>query len=177
VIIIDDYHIDSIHDTDAESLSKLMISNHDRFYRYFPKTLEQNLSTKASNDFIQQKSAQFDAKEEFLFVLKKAISVVGLIYIKELDWNKKQGEFAYCIGKEYSGKGLITKAVQYLSKYAFSDLGLEVLQIMVHRDNTPSVMVAKNARFTWQKTLVKSYAPPNEEALDMELYELYKHKE
>ncbi len=174
-VIDGNYIIDVIHSADSKSLSELMISNHERFYRYFPKTLEQNLSEKASKAFIKKKGIQFNSKTEFLFVLKEASSVIGLIYIKELDWNKKQGEFAYCIGGEFSEKGLISKAVKLLSRHAFDTLGLEVLQIMVHKDNIPSVRVAKNAGFEWQKTMNKSYAPPNEEALDMELYELYKN--
>ncbi len=174
MFIVGDYNIDSIHDTDAESLSKLMTANFERFHRYFPKTLEQNLSSKNSKLFIQNKTEQFNSKTEFLFVLKEMTKVIGLIYIKELDWTKKQGEFAYCIGKEYSGKGLMSETVKRLSAYAFNELGLEILQIMVHKDNIPSVMVAKNGGFRWQRTVLKSYAPPNEEALDMELYELYK---
>ncbi len=168
------FSVNRISLSDARGLSDLMRSNHERFYRYFPKTLEQNLSLEASKVFIELKIAEFDAKNEFLFILKKGDKVIGLIYIKELDWNKKQGEFAYCIGNEFGGKGLISKAVKLLSAFAFNTLGLEVLQIMVHKDNIPSVRVAKNAGFEWQKTINKSYAPPNEDPLDMELYELYK---
>jgi len=170
----DNYTIDSVHNTDAISLSELMISNEERFHLYFPKTLEQNLSAKASNAFIQQKTRHFDSKEEFLFTIKETTEVVGLVYIKELDWNKKQGEFAYCIGKGHEGKGLMTKAVKFLSEYAFNRLGLEVLQIIVHQDNLPSVNVAKNGDFTWQRTLPNEYTPPNGRPLNMELYELYK---
>ena len=28
--------------------------------------------------------------------------LAGLIYIKELDWTIKQGEFAYCLGSNFS---------------------------------------------------------------------------
>ena len=178
MFVIDDrYIIDTIHKVDAGNLSKLMSSNYERFYRYFPKTLEQNLSEKASKIFIEQKISEFDARSEFLFTLRDKENVIGLIYIKELDWSKKQGEFAYCIGARYTGKGLISKSITLLSTYAFNNLGLEVLQIMVHKDNVPSVGVAKNGGFIWQKTISKSYSPPNEEPLDMELYELYKNKD
>ena len=92
----------------------------------------------------------------------------------ELDWNKKQGEFAYSISYTFKGKSLITKTVNALSKYAFENLGLETLQIIVHKENIPSVKVAENNNFIWKKTLKKEFTPPNEQPLDMELYELYK---
>jgi len=171
----DNYTIDSIHNTDALSLSELMVSNANRFQRYFPGTLAQNLTVETSTAFIAKKIIEFDSKKEFLFTIKVAIKVVGLVYIKELDWDKKQGELAYCIGEDHGGKGLITKAVKYLSQYAFNSLGLEILQIIVHQENLPSVNIAKNGDFTWQRTLLNEYTPPNEGPLDMELYELYKN--
>ncbi len=169
------YTVDSIHNTDALSLSALMVSNADRFQRYFPGTLAQNLTLETSTEFIAKKTIEFDSKNEFLFTINQETKVIGLVYIKELDWNKKQGEFAYCIGEGHGGKGVITHAVKYLSEYAFNSLGLEVLQIIVHKDNMPSVNVAKKGDFTWQRTLPNEYTPPNEAPLDMELYELYKN--
>ncbi len=100
--------------------------------------------------------------------------VVGLVYIKELDWDKKQGEFAYCLAGEYESKGLMSIAVKELSAHAFDNLRLEILQIIVHKSNIGSIRVAEKCNFIWQKTLLKGYTPPNEAPLDMELYELYK---
>jgi ribosomal-protein-alanine N-acetyltransferase len=100
--------------------------------------------------------------------------LAGLIYIKELDWDKKQGEFAYCIGYTFEGQSLISKAVNALSTYAFNDLGLETLQIISNKDNLGSVKVAVNNNFEWQKTLINEFTPAGEQPLDMELYELYK---
>ena len=71
------------------------------------------------------------------------MKLAGLIYIKELDWDKKQGEFAYCIGYEYGNKGLISQSIKALSKLAFKNLGIETLQIIAHKTNVASVKVAE----------------------------------
>ena len=81
---------------------------------------------------------------------------------------------AYCIGYNFEGYGLISKSIKALSKHAFEELGLENLQIIVHKSNVSSVKVAEKNNFRWIKTLEKAYAPPNEVDLDMELYELHK---
>ena len=60
-----------------------------------------------------------------------------------------------------------------MSNYAFKDLQLKALQIIVHESNKASTKVAKKCGFTWQKILEKEHTPPNEAPLDMELYELY----
>jgi ribosomal-protein-alanine N-acetyltransferase len=174
IAFFDNYNISVIRKQDALGIHELMCNNKDRFKRYFPKTLEENITLKKAKDFSINKEKAFENKNEFLFVLKNVNEVIGLIYIKELDWIKKQGEFAYCIGSGYESKGLIRKAVNELSQYAFQNFGLEIFQIIVHKDNIASVKVAENCNFIWQRTLPKEYTPPKESPLDMELYELYK---
>lgn len=170
------FEINPIQLKDTWKICDFMVANADRFKRYFPKTLEQNLNPTLSQLFVETKVKQFKAKDEFLFTLKHSETreFAGLIYIKELNWDKKQGEFAYCIGYTFKGQNLISKAVESLSKYAFTNLGLETLQIIVHKDNLPSVNVALNTNFKWQKTLLNEFTPTGEQPLDMELYELYR---
>ena len=64
----------------------------------------------------------------------------------------------------------MSKAIDKLSTYAFETLGLERLQIIAHKDNIPSVKVALNNNFEWQKTLKNEFTPTGEQPLDMELY-------
>lgn len=170
------YEINPIHTGDAWKICDLVVANKDRIKRYFPETLKQNLNPTLSQYFVESKVKAFENREQFLFTLKHSEKrkLAGLIYIKELDWDKKQGEFAYCIGYTFEGQGLTSKAVNALSKYAFSDLGLETLQIISNKDNLGSVKVATNNNFEWQKTLLNEFTPPGEQPLDMELYELYK---
>jgi len=123
---------------------------------------------------VDEKVRQFINKEEFLFVLKERENrtVIGLTYIKKLDWKAKQAELAYCIGYQYEGKGWMTEAVQALSRYAFDKLGLKTLQIIVHESNLGSIKVAEKCGYIWKRTLKKEHTPPKEAPLDMELYAL-----
>ncbi len=159
---------------DAASLSSLMVANTERFRRFFPKTLAQNMTVNDSRDFILKKKKEIKANEEYTWAIgvTNRNFVAGLIILKELDWIKKQGELAYCIGLEYEGQGWVTKTVTEISNYAFNTLGLKILQIIVHKDNKGSVKVARKCGYIWQRALEKEFAPPNEQHLDMELYEL-----
>tara|TARA_R110000868_G_scaffold240846_4_gene495424 strand:+ start:3184 stop:3726 length:543 start_codon:yes stop_codon:yes gene_type:complete len=170
------YHITPIQPKDGWNICNFAVANEDRLKRYFPKTLEQNLTPDLSNIFVSKKVKQFEVKEEFLFTLreKKSDKLVGLFYIKEVDWTKKQGEFAYAIDYNIEGKGLTTEAIKRLSEYTFESLGLETLQIIVHKSNIGSLKVAENNNFTWIKTLNSEFTPRGEAPLNMELYELYK---
>ncbi|QXP60741.1 GNAT family N-acetyltransferase [Olleya sp. HaHaR_3_96] len=175
ILQFDDFDITPINTNDAWALCDLMITNSDRFKRFFPGTLKDNLNPTLSQLFVEKKIKQFQKKEEFLFVLKTAQTskLIGLIYIKAIDWSIKQGEFAYCIDYNYKGQGTISKAITALSNYAFTSLDLKILQIIAHKDNLPSVNVAINNGFQWIKTLQNECTPTDGNPLDMELYELH----
>lgn len=171
------FEINAIHNGDAWKICDFCITNADRFKRYFPKTLAQNLNPNLSQIFVETKVKQFEIKDEFLFTLKhsETLQLAGLIYIKELDWEKKQGEFAYGIDYNFEGKGLITQSIKALSEYAFNELNLQILQIISHKTNTSSIKIAEKNNFKWVKTLKEEFTPTNETPLDMELYELNKN--
>lgn len=174
MITANSFYIDFLKPEEAKSLSKMMLSNQDNFKRYFPITLAKNKSLEDSLNFIEEKNIQNQDKTEFTFGIKDKLTseIAGLIIIKEINWETKQGEFAYCISAEFENKGLMSKAIALTSKYGFEVLGFEKFQIIAHKTNIGSCKVAENCKFKWIKTLLNEYTPPNENPLDMELYEL-----
>lgn len=170
------FTINPINTKDAWAICNFVVANEDRLRRYFPKTLAQNLNPDLSKFFVEKTVNQFNKKEAFLFTLKPKDSnkIIGLIFLKAIDSYKKQGELAYCIHYENEGQGITTQAINFLSEYAFNEMELETLQIIVYKDNLASRKVAEKCNFTWIKTLIKEHTPPGEAPLDMELYELYK---
>ena len=171
----EDFYIDAIHEKYAWLICDFCAINAERLQRFFPKTLEQNLTPDLSKYFVERKLKEFQSKEEFLFVLKEKEnhSIIGLIYLKELDWDKKQGELAYAVGYQAEGKGYMTETVKAISNWALKELQLKTLQIITHKSNIGSVRVAEKCGFTWQKVLPAEHTPPGENPLDMELYERY----
>ncbi len=170
-------NIFKIDKNDAWSICDFVTANEDRLLDFFPGTREQNLTPDLSKRFVKLKEKEFDVKEEFLFTLRpeKLNKVIGLIYIKELDWNKKQGEFAYAIDYNFEGKGITSQIIKKLSELAFEVFDLETLQIIVHKTNIASIRVAEKCNFVWVKTLKKIFTPRGRDPMDMELYERYKN--
>ncbi len=175
MISIGDFNIAPIQLKDTWNICNFAVANEDRLGPYLPKTLAQNLTPTLSKRFAEKKVKQFSLNEEFLFTIKpnESHEVAGLVYIKELDWGKKQGEFAYAIGYSFEGKGLMTQVVEALSKHAFDKLELQTLQIISHKSNIGSIKVAENCGFSWIKTLPNEFTPTNQSPVDMELYELH----
>jgi len=172
------YFLRPLISTDALVLHAFIIENQERLKRYFPVTLSSNSTLEKTKEYISAKSEEIVEKVNFTFAIKENIShqIAGLIILKKIDWVKKQGEYAYCIGSQYEGKGITSFAVKEMTKFAFAELGLQTLQIIAHKSNLGSVKVALNNGFTWQRTLKNEFTPKDELPLDMELYELYNEK-
>lgn len=178
IAVFDTYHIDKIEAYDAHKIHRLFSSNYEHFETYFPNTLVQNLTLDLSVAFANKKIEQFKNQEEFLFTIKKTITgnVVGLVYIKNVDWSIKQGEFAYCVDHQYQRKNIATNAIKALYNYAFSTLHLNTLIAIIHKSNTPSIKSVENNNFSWTSTLKNEFTPPNHPPLDMELYTLHNER-
>lgn len=174
IISLEDLYIEPIHEKHAWRLCDFCTINSDRLKRFFPTTLKQNLTPDLSKYFVAVKVKEFAGKEEFLFVLKEKENhtLFGLIYVKEVDWDKKQGELAYAIGYQVEGKGYMSETVKAVSKWAFEELQLKTLQIISHKSNIGSIRVAEKCGYIWKNVLIEEHTPPNEAPLDMELYEL-----
>jgi len=59
-----------------------------------------------------------------------------------------------------------------MTKFAFENLGLKVIQIISHKTNLKSIQVALNNGFVWQRTLKNEFTPTAEAPIDMEVYVL-----
>lgn len=172
--ISDTLFIEPLKIDDAINLNKLLVSNTERFKRYLPKTLSENRTLESTKFYIVKRHEAMKSKFEYTFTVKDKASknLAGLVILKAIDWKNKKGEFAYCIGKNFEGKGYMSEAIKATSLFAFQKLNLKKLQIISHKNNSASIKVAKNNNFIWQKTLKNEFTPEGQQPLDMELYEL-----
>ncbi len=177
-MVSSNYIINLLNITDAKQLHQFIIDNSERLKRYFPVTLSSNNTLEKSIEYITIKNKEIVDRTNFTYAIrdKNNQQIAGLIILKKIDWDKKQGEFAYCIGSQFERQGLTSFAVKEMTKFAFDELGLKTLQIMAHKTNFGSIKVAENNGFVWQRTSVNEFTPVNEAPLEMELYELYNEK-
>jgi len=174
IYISETFFIDLIHYDDALNLNKLLVSNTDRFKLYLPKTLSENRTLESTKKYVSKRIELIKSNSEYTFTIKDKTSkdIAGLIVLKAIDWNKKKGEFAYCIGKKFEDRGWMTEAIQAASKFCFQELNLEKLQIISHKSNLASIKVAEKSNFVWVKTLKNEFTPTGQTPIDMELFEL-----
>lgn len=168
------FSISLLQPKNALQLNKLLVSNTERFMKYLPKTLGENTTLESTKNYIARKIKAAKKKKAFVFVIndKHSRNILGMIILKNLDWETKKAEFAYCIGKRFKGEGLMSTAIKATSDYVIETMGLEILQIIVHKTNLPSVNVALQSGFQWVETLEDEFMTLNGTLLAMELFEL-----
>ena len=83
-----------------------------------------------------------------LAVCDAADRLIGTIGLMEVDRRRGRGEIGYWTAAPARGRGAATRAVALLRDWAHAELGLTELEILAHRDNRPSQLVAERAGFS-----------------------------
>lgn len=73
--------------------------------------------------------------------------IVGIVHLAEIDWKNGKGMIGYWVGREYSGKGLATKAAASMIDFAFKKWGLKEIEIRCASGNIASQRVAMKLGF------------------------------
>jgi RimJ/RimL family protein N-acetyltransferase len=91
-------------------------------------------------------------------------SLLGNFSVMELDQAPGYGEIGYWVAKEARGKGVASRAVTLLRDWAATDLGLDVIELIIHEGNALSQRVAERTGFL--DTGERRVAPRQEGAVD-----------
>lgn len=83
----------------------------------------------------------------------------------------ERGELGYLVGAHARGRGVATRAVRLLARYAFAELGRERLEIMVQPGNAASLLVAERAGFR-REGVLRSHARVKGERVDLVMLSL-----
>lgn len=155
---------------DAEQLYELINRNRDHIGKWlkFPSI---TLGPEDSKSFIERTRMRY-AKDEGhwlgIWSKNKLVGSIGYLY---LDQENRKTEIGYWLGKEYEGRGLITRSVKALMNYAFLELKLNKIEIGVAVDNTKSRAIPEKLGFTREGQL-RDYEYINGRFVDRIIYEL-----
>lgn len=72
---------------------------------------------------------------------------LGAIFARLSQDEEKIGEIRLIISDSYKNRGYGTEAVNLVSDYLFTDLGVEKIYLKIQRENLPMIEVAKKANF------------------------------
>jgi RimJ/RimL family protein N-acetyltransferase len=99
------------------------------------------------------------AGSEAVFVVVDARegTLLGSTGLMRLDEARNVAEIGYWVAKEARRRGVATRAVRLVARWAVHDLGVGRLELMTHVDNDASQRVARATGFT-REGVLRSYA-------------------
>jgi RimJ/RimL family protein N-acetyltransferase len=105
-------------------------------------------------EFIGRREEDLAAGRELaLAIVDRDDRVLGAIGVSNFDWPDLKGEIGYWVAREARGRGVGTRAVRLLSRWAIEELGLERIELFANPANAASLGLARAAGFTREGTL------------------------
>jgi RimJ/RimL family protein N-acetyltransferase len=83
----------------------------------------------------------------FAFLAVNEDELLGSFGVMELDKAPRYGEIGYWVSASARGRGVASRAVTLLRDWGAAELGLELIELLIHEDNAPSRRVAEATGF------------------------------
>jgi ribosomal-protein-serine acetyltransferase len=112
-------------------------------------------------------------KKDDIFTIWHTEEFAGLIGFKDTDWINHKTEIGYWLTEKKQGKGIVTKCMHKLIRYAFQKLKLNRIQIKVACGNEKSAAIPRRLGFHFEGTERQGERHDNR-YLDLEVFSLLK---
>lgn len=109
--------------------------------------------TEAMQKFQKDKAAEFKKGTGYTFDIFYDNKFAGSIDFQKISKENNYLEIGYWLSKEFTGKGIMTRAVNALTDIAFNQLKMHCVVIRAADKNEASCNVAKRCGFTLEATL------------------------
>jgi len=90
------------------------------------------------------------AKKDLVFEIRHREKLAGIIGMKDIDLVNNKAEIGYWLGKEFVGKGIMTRSCLALINYAFDELQLNKIKISCAVENVRSCNIPKQLGFAFE---------------------------
>lgn len=141
----------------ADCLYQAIAHDRDQIGRWLPWAYDMHSAADEAK-FITSVQQQILKKRILALTILVNDQPCGMIDLHQIIPEQK-GEIGYWLSRQYQKRGIITHCVKELCQYAFSELKLKYIDLIVATDNLPSTHVAQRAGFKLmglQKDLIRS---------------------
>ena len=151
----------------AEEMYNIIDSERERLGQYLP-WVHSLKSAEEEKKVIEYCLQQILEKKMFILMILVDDEVAGMVDLHEIKSNVR-AEVGYWLSEEYEGLGIITRSVEYLTEYAFTELNLHKLTIRVQTENAKSAAIPKRLNFIKEGVLVE-HEMSNGKFVSLDLY-------
>src|SRR5262245_40641706 len=137
VIMFSHFLLRPVRIEDFKDYFDFMEANRNRFKNFVAGTVAATVSIEETKNHICRILIKAEHKLHYHFVLVDTLTnkIIGVVLIKDVDWDIPKGELGYFIDTNYEGKGITTMAISEIIKYSFEILNMNKLYLRTYKDN------------------------------------------
>ncbi|MCO6512020.1 MAG: GNAT family N-acetyltransferase [Aridibacter famidurans] len=141
-----------VAEDNIDELCKLVIANFDHLHEWMPWAVE-GYSAAHARSFILKSARDFAAQESMNFHIFESGDLAGGAGLNFIDKANRGTEIGYWLGREFTGRGIVTKCAKRLTDFAFDDLGMHRMNIRCASGNVKSRAIPERLGFTEEGTI------------------------
>ncbi len=135
---------------DGAVYHQMLQENWDHLYEFMPQEHLEIGSADDAEVILGRLASEWDSRNLFIFGAWERASgdYVGECYLANPHWEVPCIEVGYFIVQACTGRGYATEAAHAMLRYAFTELGVERVELQCRADNVASQRVAERCGFT-----------------------------
>ncbi len=134
---------------DDVALYKLVDANRQYLMEWLP-WLDHVKSIRDSQIFIDTSIYRYNAQENANFAVVYKQNLIGIAGFNVLDYSNRLAAIGYWLDRQHQGLGIMTKVVNTLVDYGFTDQKLNKIEIRCAEQNKKSRAIAERLGFTFE---------------------------
>ena len=167
----DNFNIIDFNTNQSESFFNLIDTNRPRLEDFFAGTVAKTRTLKDTIDYCKDIEQRIKYRSYFLYIItNKRNDFIGLVDVKNIDWNVPKAELGYFIDAEYEGQGIISKALDSVIDYIVKEYHFKKLFCRIDTKNQGSIGVALKNGFELEGTIKNDYRTTKGEVIDLNYY-------
>ena len=167
----DEIEIRPIRPADAPVIFQTVDSQREYLGKWLP-FVEFTRELKDTEDFIRSVTEAPEKRSEPVFTIWYGGKFAGISGFRDTDRLNRKTELGYWLSEPFQGKGIVTRVVRRLCEYAFSDRGMNRVQICCAVGNKASQAVPRRLGFSFEGITRDGELLRGGKYTDLEVYSL-----
>jgi ribosomal-protein-serine acetyltransferase len=131
---------------DAQSLFRLTEQSREHLRKWLAWADDMRCE-KDTENFIRESRKNYADQKGMDAAIVYKDQMVGVAGFHDIDWVNKSAAIGYWLGKNYTGKGIMTRVVRELTDFAFTHLHLNRVEIRAAKGNEKSRAIPERLGF------------------------------
>ncbi len=166
------YRINLLQADESEAFFNLIDRNRSRLEDFFAGTVSKTRTLEATQAYAIEIQKRISDKSYFPYMITDTHTneFVGLVDIKNIDWNVPKAELGSFIDSHYEGKGIVTEATKHVIDHIVEIHKFSKLLCRANIRNKGSIAVILKNGFTLEGTIRRDYKTTRGEVVDLNYY-------